>query len=128
MPYYDEPGLRYDDPRVHYDDPRTFQQILNELSNPMFDVVLDLTNLSIPELLTRATNIQTGTAGQAVFASLAPKLTALGTKIGTLETTQSDVATAKAALGTATGAQEAAESAVIAALNDLGRRAKTTVA
>ncbi len=86
----------------------------------MFDVVLDLTNLSIPELLTRATNIQTGTAGQAVFASLAPKLTALGTKIGTLETTQGGVATAKAALGTATDAQEAAESAVIAALNDLG--------
>lgn len=97
----------------------------------MFDVVLDLTNLTIPELLVRATNIQDGTAGQAVFASLAPKLTALGTKIGTLDTTQGDVATAKAALGTATDAQEAAESAVIAALNDLGSdigKLATTVA
>ena len=97
----------------------------------MFDVVLDLTNLTIPELLVRATNIQDGTAGQAVFASLAPKLAALETKIGTLETTQGGVATAKAALGTATDAQEAAESAVIAALNELGSdigKLATTVA
>ena len=97
----------------------------------MFDVVLDLTNLSIPELLVRATNIQNGTAGQAVFASLAPKLAALGTKIATLDTTQGDVATAKATLGTTTDAQEAAESAVVAALNELGSdvgKLATTVA
>ena len=131
MPYYDEPGLRYDDPRVFYDDPRTFQQILNEPSKPMFDVVLDLTNLTIPELLVRATNIQDGIAGQAVFASLAPKLTTLETKIGTLDSTQGDVATAKATLGTATDAQEAAESDVVATLNELGSdigKLATTVA
>ena len=97
----------------------------------MFDVVLDLTNLSIPELLVRATNIQDGIAGQAVFSSLAPKLTALGTKIATLDTTQGDVATAKATLGTTTDAQDAAESDVVAALNELGSdvgKLATTVA
>ena len=97
----------------------------------MFDVVLDLSDLSIPDLIVRATNIKDGTAGQPVFASLAPKLAVVETKIATLETTQSGVATAKAALGTATDAQDAAESALIAALNDLGSdigKLATTVA
>ena len=121
MPYWDEPGVTWDDPRVLYDDPRTFQEILNsQPSNPMFEVVLDLSNLSIPDLITRANNIKSGTAGQAVFASLAPQLTALEGKIDNLQQKQTAMATAKAAFGAATDARDTAEAELIAALNGLG--------
>lgn len=121
MPYWDEPGVKWDDPLIHYDDPRTYQEILNQQHpKAMFDVVLDISDLSIPDLITRANHIRTGTGGQAVFTSLAPKLTALDGQITVLEQKQTGVATAKATVGTATDAQDVAEADVIASLNDLG--------
>ncbi|MFZ4767037.1 MAG: fibronectin type III domain-containing protein [Roseimicrobium sp.] len=97
----------------------------------MFDVVLDITDLSVPDLLVRAGHIKNGIAAQPVYASLAPKLTSLDGKIATLTQKQTALAAAKAAVGIASDAQDAAEAELAAALNALGSdigKLATTVA
>jgi hypothetical protein len=55
MPRWGEIGLTWDNPLFHYDDPRSVPQILNsQLTTPMFDVVLDLSDLSKPALISLA--------------------------------------------------------------------------
>lgn len=105
MPYYDEPGVRWDDPLVRYDDPRTYEEILNEL-NPTpttmaYDVVLDIDDLSVPELLARASEIRTAVAGITAFADLASDLTDLQTKIDATSAQQSEIANCQAAVAAA---------------------------
>jgi hypothetical protein len=105
MPFYDEPGVRFDDPLVRYDDPRTYEEILNEL-NPTpttmaYDIVLDIDDLSVPELLARATAIKGAVGGIAAFASLADDLTALQTQIDSTRSQQDDIAACEAAVAAA---------------------------
>ena len=60
MPHFDDPLVKFDDPLVKYDDPRTYQEILNsQSSTAMFEVVLDLKNLSVPEIISRIRAILT---------------------------------------------------------------------
>jgi len=114
MPHFDDPLVRFDDPLVYYDDPRSYQEILNQQSPPaMFDVVLDLRNLSVPELISRIRSILTATAGQATFSSLAAKITALGTKVDTLEAKESALRAAETAVTIASSTRDAAETDVI---------------
>jgi hypothetical protein len=130
-PYYDEPNVRFDDPLVRYDDPRTYQEILNSLKKPMFDVILDLNHLSAPEFIQRAKNIKAGIASEAAFATLGTELTALGTEITTLETRQTAQQAGKTALGTLTDDRDDALEAVRNRLNSLGPKVgelATTVA
>lgn len=86
----------------------------------MFEVVLDLRNLSIPELIQRLRAMRAGIAGQAVFAELAAKLTALDALIDTLVAKQTAVETAQAAVPLAVAERDVAEDAAIAAANVLG--------
>ncbi len=120
MPRWDEPGLTFDNPLFHYDDPRSVAEILNtQQTKAMFDVVLDIKSLSVPDLVLRAKAIRKGIADTPVFSSLSADLTALDGLITTLETLQTDQATAKAAFSNATAARDAGQGAVNAALNKL---------
>ncbi len=85
----------------------------------MFDVVLDLSDLSVPDLVLRAKAIRSGIAGEPVFATLSPKLTALDDLITALEALQTALATVRTAFGNATDARDLGEDAVIAAINEL---------
>ena len=85
----------------------------------MFDVVLDLKNLSVPALATRIKAIIAATANQQVFASLSGKLTALEAKVATLETKQTEQITAQNKAIAATEALNDAEKAVIDGASDL---------
>lgn len=86
----------------------------------MFTVAVGISTLTPTKLLDRATAISAGIAGRPVFASLAPKLTALNTLIGTLTTKQGAIATTAAAAKNAVTERDSAETDVIAALNGLG--------
>jgi hypothetical protein len=122
VPNYDEgPFLRFDDPLVRYDDPRSYQQILDSLNKRMFDVALDIKGLSVPDLIQRAKDIKAGIADNAVFTSLAAKLTALQTAIDTLTTKQTEQQAAKAAAETATGVRDDAAQVVKDKLRDLSK-------
>lgn len=85
----------------------------------MFDVVVDLKNLSVPVLVTRIKAIIAATSGLPLYASLSPKLTALGTMVDTLETKQTAQITAQNAAIAATEALNDAERAVIDGAIDL---------
>jgi hypothetical protein len=85
----------------------------------MFDVVLDLKNLSVPALATRIKAIITATQGEPVFTSLSGKLTALEAKVTALETKQTAQITAQNAAIAATEGLNAAERAVIEGAIDL---------
>ncbi|MCB1062105.1 MAG: hypothetical protein KDN20_04180 [Verrucomicrobiae bacterium] len=125
MPYYDEPGVRWDDPLIRWDDPRTYQQVLNDQQNQtpstMYDVALDISRLSVPDLISRARQIKAATEAHDDFAALADDLTALGTAIDALVAAQSDMSTAKAV---ATSKTEIRDTQflppVVAKLNALG--------
>ena len=52
----------------------------------MYDVVLNINDLSVPDLITRARSISAAVAGAAVYAPLAAKLTELETHVDSLET------------------------------------------
>ena len=92
----------------------------------MFDVVLDLKDLSIPDLIIRATNIATGVTGQAAFASLAAQVTAIQTKIAALQTATTAAAAAKEAYTASITTQEHAESDLRTALSALAKSMGTT--
>ena len=79
----------------------------------LFDVVLDLKNLSVPALITRIRSILTATSGQAVFASLAADITALEAKVVTLSDKETDLRQAENAVTMATTERDKAEKAVI---------------
>lgn len=79
----------------------------------LFDVVLDLKNLSVPALITRIRSILTATSGQAVFASLAADITALEAKVTTLSDRETELRQAENAVTTATIERDKAEKAVI---------------
>jgi len=85
----------------------------------MFDVVLDLKNLSVPALATRIKAIISATQDEPVFTSLSAKLTALETKVTALESKQTAQITAQNAALAATEALNAAERAVIEGAIDL---------
>jgi len=85
----------------------------------MFDVVLDVKNLSVPALATRIKAIIAATSGLPVYASLSAKLTALDTKVDFLETKQTEQLTAQNAALAATEALNDAERAVIDGAIDL---------
>ncbi|MFN0077673.1 MAG: fibronectin type III domain-containing protein [Prosthecobacter sp.] len=113
MPHFDDPLVHFDDPLVFYDDPRTYQEILNSQSpHTMFDVVLDLKNLSVPALIARIRAILTATSEQAVFASLAADLTALEAKVKTLSDRETDLRAAENAVTMATTERDKAEKGV----------------
>lgn len=78
----------------------------------MFDVVLDLKNLSVPALISRIRAILTATSGQAAFASLAADITALHTKVDSLETRQTELRTAENKVTMASQKRDDAEKAV----------------
>jgi hypothetical protein len=121
MPYYGEPGLRYGDPLVRYNDPRTYQEILNQqLHTPMFKVAVGIFSLTPTKTVERATAISAGIAGQPVYASLAPKLAAFDTLIGTFGPKQANVATTAAVAKNAVTERDAVVTAIIAAANELG--------
>ncbi len=92
----------------------------------MFDVVLDLRNLSVPETISRIKSILTATSGQAVFASLAADITALQAKVGVLETKQTALRTAEAQVTIATDARDDALAPVINDINKLASDVGTT--
>lgn len=79
----------------------------------MFDVVLDISGLSIEALIARLRAVKTGVAGQAAFASLADDLTALDTLLDTLEAREAAIATAKAVLSQKVEQRDAAKQPVI---------------
>ncbi len=113
MPHFDDPLVKWDDPLVFYDDPRTYQEILNSQSqHTMFDVVLDLKNLSVPALIARITAILTATSNQAAFASLAASITALEAKVVTLSNRETDLRAAENSVTMATTERDKAEKAV----------------
>lgn len=135
MPRYDEPGVRFDDPLIRYDDPRTYAQVLADHLNSqpkkaMFDVALDISRLSIPELIARSRQIITATAEQTVFAGLATQLTAAGNATDTLENRQNQIVTARALAESLTGTRDSVDKpAVFAALEvlatEIGKTATT---
>jgi hypothetical protein len=102
MPYFDEPGVRFDDPLIRYDDPRTLAQILAELNpqppHAMFEVVLEIDELSIPDLISRCHEIGNGTASHPDFASLASLVSQLGNQTTALTTRQTTIATTEASI------------------------------
>ena len=111
VPYYDEPLATWDNPLLRYDDPRTAAEILNSNLTPaMFDVVLDLRNLSIPALILRLRGIRAGIAADAAFSSLAADLTALDTLIDTLEANQTSLEAKQAAITAATSSASGSNS------------------
>ena len=79
----------------------------------LFDVVLDLKNLSVPALMTRIRSILTATSGQAVIASLAADITALEAKVVTLSDKETELRQAENAVTMATIERDKAEKAVI---------------
>ena len=85
----------------------------------MFDVVVDLKNLSVPALATRIKAIIAATSGLPVYASLSAKLTALETKVDFLETKQTEQLAAQNKALAATEALNDAEKAVIDGAIDL---------
>lgn len=120
VPYFDEPGVRFDDPLVHYDDPRTYQQILNaQKGKAMFEVVLDISNLSIEALIARAREIKAGIASQAAFSSLAAKLGQLETAADTLEARELSIAAAKGLVSQNVSLRDEAKPAVTDLLGEL---------
>lgn len=131
MPYYDEPLATWDNPLLRYDDPRTAAEILNSNSTPtaMFDVVLDIRDLPIPDLIQRLRAIRAGVAAQPVFSGLAAQLTALDGLIDTLEAKQTSLETKQAAIAPAVEERDDAKEAAIAAVNeiaiDVGKTATT---
>ncbi len=97
----------------------------------MFDVVLDLKDLSVPGFIQRAKNIKAGIAGAAVFSALADDLTALDTAIETLESKQTLQQAAQTAMTSATEVRDTARATVKDQLTALGTRVgqlATTVA
>lgn len=101
MPRYDEPGVRFDDPLIRYDDPRTYAQVLADHQNSqhrkaMYDVVLDISNLSVPELIARGRQIGNATASHPAFAGLAVEIAAVNTACDALEAKQNEITTARA--------------------------------
>ena len=120
VPYYDEPLATWDNPLLRYDDPRTAAEILNSNLTPaMFDVVLDLRNLSIPALILRLRGIRAGIAADASFSSLAADLTALDTLIDTLEANQTSLEAKQAAITAATEVRDESKQAAVEAVNGL---------
>ncbi len=95
----------------------------------MFDVVLDLSDLSVPDLVLRAKAIRSGIAGEPVFSTLSAQLIALDGLITALEALQTAQAAAKTAFTNATNARDTGETAVIKAINklasDVGKLAAT---
>jgi hypothetical protein len=86
----------------------------------MFKVAIDISHLTPTKVIERATAISAGTAGQPVFASLAPKLEALDTLIGTFAPNQAAIATTDAAAKNAVTKRDAVVTAIIAAVNEIG--------
>jgi len=120
MPRFDEPGVRFDDPLIHFDDPRSYQEILNtQPIKTMFDVVLDLRNLSVPAFIARIRAILTATSQVSVFASLAAKITALNAKVDTLEGKESDLRAAENAVTMATSTRDDSQKEVLTGANEL---------
>ncbi len=125
MPFYDEIGATWDHPLIRFDDPRTLQEVLNDPTNtpkPMFDVVLELRGLSVPDLLTRLRAVSSATAAEPAFASLSPQITALNAKLDTLEARLTDQTTAANAATLATAALNSAEVEAIQSANILGAK------
>ncbi len=95
----------------------------------MFDVVLDISRLSVPDLILRAEAIRSGIADEPVFASLSDKLTALDGLVSDLKTLQTARTAAETALGNAARARDTGENALRSALNglatDVGKLATT---
>jgi hypothetical protein len=95
----------------------------------MFDVVIDLKNLSVPALIARIRAILTATSEQAVFASLAAAITALNSKVDSLETRQTELRTAENEVTLASQKRDAAEKAVtddaVALAAEVGKIATT---
>jgi len=130
VPHFDDPLVKFDDLLVYYDDPRTYQEILNsQQPTRMFDVVLDLRNLSVPAFVARVKAILTATSEQAVFASLAGQITALEALVVTLEAKQIELRTAENKVTMATETRDTAEKAVndaaIVLAKDVGTIATT---
>jgi hypothetical protein len=88
----------------------------------MFDVVLDIRDLSIPDLIQRLRAIHAGVAGKAVFSSLAPQLTALDGLIDALEASQTNLETKQAAIPPATEARDEAKAAAIDSVNGIASK------
>ncbi len=87
----------------------------------MFDVVLDISGLSIEDLIARVRAIKTGVAGQAAFSSLAAKLTALEALTDTLETKQQAIAPVQAVVAQKVLERDAAETPVINAVTEIAQ-------
>ena len=120
MPHFDDPLVKWDDPLVRYDDPRTYQEILNAQSqHAMFEVVLDIKGLSVPELISRIESIVAATTGKPAFSTLAAKLTTLTGRVDTLRTRQNELRDAENAVTMATDARDAAKKAATDELMEL---------
>lgn len=83
----------------------------------MFDVVQDISSLSIPDRIARASAIKAGVSGNAAFSTLSADLTALGTLITNLGLRQTAITTAQAAVATAVAARDSVDAQLTAALN-----------
>lgn len=92
----------------------------------MFEVVLDLKGLSIPELITRAIAIKNGVSGQPVYTGLATKVTAVQTQITALQAAVAAVAAAQEAYNASITTQNSAKTALRAALVELGEAVGNT--
>jgi len=104
-PYYDEPLATWDNPLLRYDDPRTAAEILN--SNPtetamIRDIVLELEDLTVPQLIARLRAISAGIAAETAYASLLPEVTLLNGMIDALEASQTALINAQNAVPPAT--------------------------
>ena len=120
MPQFDDPLVTWDDPLVKYDDPRTYQEILNaQPQHTMFEVVLDIKGLSVPDLISRIESIVAATTGKPAFATLAAQLTSLTGKVDTLRSRQNVLRDAENAVTLATDARDAAKKAATDELMEL---------
>jgi len=108
-------------PLARYDDPRTLAEILD--STPaMFEVVLDIANLSVPHLIARLRAIRSGIAAEAAFAGLAADLTALDTLIDDLEAEEPELTTRKSAVSTQVAVRDIARGTAEAKAAFIGQR------
>ena len=87
----------------------------------MFKVAVDISHLTPAKTVERATAISAGIAGRAVYSSLAPKLAALDTLIGTFPPKQAAIPTTAAAAKNAVTERDAVVTAIVAAVNELGQ-------
>ena len=92
----------------------------------MFEVVLDIKDLSVPALISRARAILAATAGEPAFAALAAEITALLAKVEILENKQTDLRTVENAVTIATGARDDAQKDVTDGLTTFATAVGTT--